>query len=244
MRLALPLTVALVAAAAAVRPPETELVPVSPRPFKVGEELTFSAKVNFLNAGTATLKLASVESMRGHATFHSVLDLSGRVLFMRIADHTESWFDTTTFSSVKLSQFARQGGRTQSGEYEFFPERGVYVRNGEERPSAAAPLDELSLLYYIRALPLQVGKTYTINRYYHLDRNPITVTVLRREHVEVAAGAYDALVVHPVVKSKGLFSEGGNAEVWLSDDASRLVLKLNTGMPVGTLHLELKSAQR
>ena len=59
-----------------------------------------------------------MESIRGHATYHSVFDLSGRVLWVRAADHTESWFDTITFNSLRLSQVARQGGKTQEGEYE------------------------------------------------------------------------------------------------------------------------------
>ena len=57
------------------------------------------------------------------------------------------------------------------------------------------------------------------------------------------AGEYDAIVVQPVIKSKGLFSENGQAEVWFADDSSRTLLRLKSKLPVGTLYLELKKVE-
>ena len=41
---------------------------------------------------------------------------------------------------------------------------------------------------------------------YHPDRNPVSITVLRKEHIKVPAGEFDAIVVRPSIKSKGLFA--------------------------------------
>ena len=128
--------------------------------------------------------------------------------------------------------------------YEFYPERRVYVRNGTENPSVAEPLDEGSFVYFMRSVPLEVGKTYDFDRYYHLDRNPVSIEVVRRERITVPAGEFDALVLKPTIKSKGLFSENGQAEVWLADDSTRTVLRLRSKLPFGTLNLELKQARR
>ena len=95
----------------------------------------------------------------------------------------------------------------------------------------------------MRSVPLDVGKTYEFNRYYHPDRNPVIVKVDRREHIKVPAGEFDALVLKPRIKSKGLFSENGQAEVWLSDDSARTLLRLKSSLPVGTLYLELKQIE-
>jgi hypothetical protein len=95
----------------------------------------------------------------------------------------------------------------------------------------------------MRSIPLEVGKTYQFNRYYHPDRNPVVITVERREHITVPAGDFDAIVVRPTIKSRGLFSEGGSAEVWFAADSSRAVLRLRSKLSFGTMTLELKQAQ-
>jgi hypothetical protein len=57
----------------------------------------------------------------------------------------------------------------------------------------------------------------------------------------VPAGEFDAIVVRPIVRTDGLFKEGGRAEVWLSNDERRLVLKMKVKVTLGSLTMELRS---
>jgi hypothetical protein len=208
-------------------------------PFKAGEELVYGLKVNVVRAGTATMRVVGIERVKGVATFHTVFDIKGKVLFKKVENHYESWFDTTTLTSLRHIQRVDDGEHGDK-DYEFFPERRVYVRNGEEKASVAQPLDEGSFLYYVRSLPLEVGRTFTVERYYNAERNPIVIKVVRRERVKVPAGEFDAFVVEPRIKSKGLFGEEARAEVWIADTPQRTPVKLKSKLPVGTLYLELK----
>jgi len=209
-------------------------------PFRVGENLTYQAKVNFLNAGTATMSVEGIEQIRGRPTYHTVFDVRGRVLMFHVNDHYESWFDTTSLVSLRHVQHIDESKHSADRTYDFYPERKVYVRNGVENPSVAEPLDEGSFIYFMRSVPLEVGQTYEFNRYYHVDRNPVVIQVVRKERIKVPAGEFDAILVKPIIKSKGLFSETGQAEVWFADDSSRKLLRLKTKLPFGTLYLELK----
>lgn len=211
-------------------------------PFHVGERFTYAAKVNFLNAGSATMSVEDVETVRGHPTYHTIFDVRGHVLFFHVNDHYESWFDTTSLISLHQTQSIDEGSQKVDRTYDFYPDRRVYVRNGVENPSVADPLDEGSFIYFLRSLNLEVGKTYSFNRYYHLDRNPVVIHVERKEHISVPAGEYDAIVVQPIIKSRGLFSENGQAEVWLSDDSTHTVVQLKSKLSFGTLYLQLKQA--
>ena len=47
--------------------------------------------------------------------------------------------------------------------------------------------------------------------------------------------------VQPVIKTRGIFSENGHAEVWLSDDENRIMLQMKSGLSFGSLNLYLKS---
>ena len=82
------------------------------------------------------------------------------------------------------------------------------------------------------------------DNYFLPDRNPVRIRVLRREKVSVPAGTFDAIVIQPIIKTKGIFSEGGKAEVWLSDDDRHIILQMKSRvphLPVGSLNLFLKS---
>jgi Protein of unknown function (DUF3108) len=215
----------------------------TPMPFAVGERLTYDAKLNFLRAGSATMIVQDVEEVRGRASYHTIFDVRGKLLFFHVNDHYESWFDTTTLTSLRHIQQIDEGNYDRARHYEFYPELKVYVRNGVQQPSVADPLDEGSFIYFMRSIPLELGRTYEFNRYYHPDRNPVIVSVVRRERISVPAGDFDAIVLKPVIKSRGLFAETGHAEVWYSDDAARLLLRLKSKLSFGTLYLELRTVE-
>jgi hypothetical protein len=102
-------------------------------------------------------------------------------------------------------------------------------------------MDEGAFLYFIRTIPLEVGKTYDFHRYFIPDRNPVRIRVLRKERVTVPAGTFNAIVIQPVIKTRGIFSEKGQAEVWLSDDPTRILLQVKSKLSFGSLNLYLKS---
>lgn len=212
-------------------------------PFGVGERLTYDAHVNFMSAGQASMSVEDITPIRGRPTYHTIFDVKGHVLFFHVDDHYESWFDTASLVSLHHVQHIDETKYHSDKTYDFYPERQVYVRNGEENPSVAQPLDEGSFIYFMRSIPLEVGKTYSFDRYYKPSSNPVVIQVERKEHIRVPAGEYDAIVLRPIIKSKGLFSEHGDAEVWFSDDSLHTLLKLRSKLPVGTLYLELKQAE-
>ena len=67
-------------------------------PFRVGEQLSYQAKLNFISASSATLSVNGLETVRGHTTYHPVFDVHGRLLFLHVNDHFESWFSCDNFS--------------------------------------------------------------------------------------------------------------------------------------------------
>jgi hypothetical protein len=215
------------------------------RPFTVGEKLTYNAKINFLHVGSGTMSVEAIDTIRGRPVYHTVFRVKGRMLFFSVNDMYESWFDTATFSSMRYKQNIDEGSYEADRHFEMYPERQTFSTNNEpEVAGVAQPLDEGSFLYFVRTLPLEVGDTYEFFRYFRPDRNPVRLEVLRREVVKVPAGEFKSLVVRPSIKSKGIFSSDSKAEIWFSDDSLRLMLKMRSGLPFGTLQLELKDIYR
>jgi hypothetical protein len=159
-----------------------------------------------------------------------------------VDDRYESWFDPRTFSTLRAVHDIDEGSYERERRFEIFPERRVFVENDKpEQPSVAQPLDEGSFIFFLRTLPLEVGKTYELDRYFRPDRNPVRVTVVRRERVRVPAGEFDAVVLRPTIKTSGIFGEGGRAEVWFTDDSTRTLVQLKSQLKFGSLNLYLKN---
>ena len=186
--------------------------------------------------------LAGIDTVRGHIAWRAVFTISGGTLFYHVRDSTVSWFDTATLSSLRFMQRIREGRYHADRDYQIYPERATYARFDQpEVPSVREPLDDASFLYFLRSIPLEVGRTYKFDRYFQPEGNPIIIQVLRRERVRVPAGTFNAIVVQPHITTSGMFSEKGHAEVWLADDSTHMMLMLKSGLSFGSLNLYLTS---
>jgi hypothetical protein len=211
-------------------------------PFRRGERLEYQVKYGFVGVGSAALEVVGLDTVRGAPVLHTVFSVRGGVRVYRVNDRYESWFDPRTFYTLRAVQNIDQGSYERERTYEIFPERMVYVENDKpEAPTVSEPLDEGSFIFFLRSLPLEVGKSYEFNRYFRPDRNPVRVTVVRKERVRVPAGQFDAIVVQPTIKTTGIFGEGGRAEVWFTDDSSRTLVQLKSQLKFGSLNLYLKN---
>lgn len=212
------------------------------RPFAPGERLSYEVRFGPLKVGTGTMEVRGIDTVRGRPTYHTVFRIDGSVPLYRVEDTFESWFTTDDLASLRFHQNQNEGQREREHRYEIFPERRVYndlTDDKGEQPSVGEPLDDGSFLYFVRTVPLEVGQTYEFNRYFKPDRNPVIIRVLRRERVTVPAGTFDAVVIQPIIKTKGIFSENGHAELWLSDDDRRVMLQMKSQLSFGSINLYL-----
>ena len=224
-------------------------VPAAPdvRPFAVGERLTYDVQFGPLKVGKGTMEVRAVENVRGREAYHTVFRINGGLPLYRVDDTFESWFATDDLSSLRFNQTQSEGQKEREHRYEIYPDRRTYDDSTDDKgelPSVAQPLDDGSFVYFVRTVPLEVGKTYEFQRYFKPDRNPVTIRVLRRERITVPAGTFDAIVIQPIIKAKGVFSEAGHAELWLSDDEHHMILQMKSQLSIGSLDLYLTNAQR
>src|SRR5437868_2367386 len=222
--------------AAASRSP----MPVGVRSFSAGDRPNYVVRFGPLHVGRGMMLLAGVDTVRGCAAWRAVFTISGGTFFFRVRDSTISWFDTATFVSLRFVQHLREGRYHADRDFQIYPERSTYARLGKpEVPSVHEPLDDASFLYFLRTVPLEVGRNYRFDRYFQPEGNPIIIRVLRRERVTVPAGTFNAIVLQPQITTQGIFSEKGRAEVWLADDTTHIMLQLKSHLAFGSLNLYL-----
>ena len=216
-----------------------------PVPFGPGERSEYQVRVGILGGrGDASMEVLGVEEVRGHPAYHLRFRLRGGVLFAKVNDRLESWLDVSRLASLRFEQDLREVKYKRHRIYDFHPEVELWVReDGSSGPLATdEPLDDVSFLYFVRTIPLEVGASHTIPRYFKEDGNPVILHVLRRQRVKVPAGTFDTIVVRPIIRASGLFGEGGEAELFFTDDDRRLLVQMRARIPIlGHLDLLLES---
>lgn len=219
--------------------------PVADVPWGPGEEMNYKVEWGiFGEVGYGRLSVAPLDSMHGHPTYNIQLEIKGKVAFAKVEDLLQTWLDVSRLVSRRSDQKKHEVNYRRHRITDFYPEEGrwdeITNENNDGELASDEPLDDISFLYFVRTLPLQVGDSYTMNRYWKEDGNPVVVNVLRRDSLKIGADTYRTVVVQPIVQTDGLFSEGGEAEVHYSDDDRRLIVHLRAKMSIGTLKMWLE----
>jgi len=212
-------------------------------PFPVGERLTFKAYYGPFSIGNAAMEVMGIDTVHGVEAVHMRFHIAGGGLGYHLDQTMESWVGRYDFRSRRYSSVQDERDRHRERRYEIYPDSGFYREEGRDTTFAtvAEPLDDGAFLYWIRTVPLEVGKKYEYARYFRPDRNPVIVEVLGRDKVSVAGKKWRALVVRPrIPQARGIFGEKSETRIWLSDDEQRVVLAIQSRFSFGQVTLKLK----
>lgn len=217
-------------------------------PFGPGEHLVYKVKVGVFNAGEAYMSVVGVEEHEQNPVYRVQMGIRGGLGPARVNDLYQTWFDVSTLQTWRYVRDIDEVGYKSYRHWRFFPDRMRWERQDNDEAGdlgSALPLDEISFIYFLRTLPLEVGKSYTLNRYFQADGNPVVVRVLRKDQRETEGVLYKTIVVAPEISTDGLFAQGGNAEVHLTDDERRIPVYLKSNIPnfPGSLTLHLRTVQ-
>ena len=231
--------------------------PVSWR-FPVGEAATYDVQVALgrVNAprplGEARLAVEGREVVDGVSAYRLALEMEGGIPFVyQLDDRQVSWVGTGPLRTLRFEEHLRQGDYRRdrlcrmdqrAGRYSCFREEEgdwVPIEGRRDVPMPEDALDEISLLYLVRSLPLEPGDRYRFDRLFEEDGNPVEIEVLRREEIRVPAGRFATIVVRPTIRTDGLFGQEGRAEVYITDDERRAIVKIASTMKMGRIDLLL-----
>lgn len=216
---------------------------LAPAPFAVGETLVFKGKFNLFRPCCATLSVEAIDTVRGvpsyRFSFNSKISILG--IFTSESQLT-SWTGVDDFVSRRFLK-VMSDTKPPRQDFKIYPDSGFYRRNTDTltRATSAVPLDDVAFFYYIRRVPLEVGRTYEYHNYWRKSQNPVRVQVLKREVMELPDGSkVNCLVLYPIVDEKnGMFSKTSNARLWLTDDVRRIPVQIRSTYNFGDVTLIL-----
>ena len=92
----------------------------------VGERAIYDVELRGHGVGTGSFEVLGHEEVDGRSTVHASLQVKGGLLFAKVDDRFDSWFDPHQFVSRRFVQNQRELRHTRKRSYDIKPEQGTY----------------------------------------------------------------------------------------------------------------------
>jgi len=212
--------------------------------FNPGERLEYAVSYGPVPAGTMELQVVELTSLGDRPAYHfaSEVESNRAVSYVyQIESREEAWLDADRLHSLKYRRDSVEKGKDRDRSYTFDQQRNLRLDvEGKSKPTSPNAVDQLSMIYYLRLLPYDQGSRFTLRNQADPNDNPLTVRVLKRERVKVAAGTFDTWVVELGLQTdSGVFKKGGDNRLWLTADSRHLPVKISSKIGLGNFVAEL-----
>ena len=227
-------------------------------PFPSGEVLRYRISWRLSPAGEGRIQVERHSPADGPPYWQATVKAASIGFVSKlfpVNDTLISRFDNGTMCSQFLLKTLHEGNRRRSIRIDFQKERqmavleeidpnhGRLVRQAENSIPECA-YDLVSALFYVRSLPLEVGRTFQVPVNDGSKTLPIQVEVQAEEEVRTGAGDFPAIRVEATVVGGYLFQGRGRLHIWFSDDPQRLPVQLRVRLWVGTITAVLEEIER
>jgi hypothetical protein len=222
-------------------------------PFQTGETLTYDVSWSqFITAGTAVAKVVEKRASNGSTAYYIVAD--GRPLplvarFYPVYYKMDSLLDSFTSLSQWTSLYSEERARKHQTSMRFdrAARRAFYesVADPPVKADFAVPVnaqDGLSALYMVRGRTFKAGERFTVPVADDGSLYSVEFETTGPEHVRVPFGDIEAWNLKVTILDAEGHPAATNTVAWVSTDARRLPVKLQSDLPIGSFVLLLRDA--
>jgi hypothetical protein len=218
-----------------------------------GEKLTFrvafnSALTGSVTGGKATLEVKDENKIiNNRSTYHVVAEgkTTGLIeLFYNVHDRFESYFDQDAMIARQFTRRTRENKYKKDDLVIFRQDDHLAVSLSKIMTVPANIQDVISGFYYARTLDISDLKPGgLIEVPFFLDDSVYNSRVIfkGRETVETKLGRFRCIAFRPMVATGYAFDDPYPITIWITDDANRLPILIESEQSVGRARVELIS---
>ncbi len=211
--------------------------------FFVGEDLLFDVSYGLIKAGSATMSIPDTVYEHGRPCYHVVTTARSATFFdafFKVRDRVESIIDMQGLFPWRFEKHLREG-TYKSDRYVHYDQINNKVYYKKDTLDVAPYIQGvLSSFYYIRTQDLEVGKHLDVENYGDGKLYPLRILVHKKQRIKVPAGKFNCIVVEPVLRSEGIFSQKGKLTIWLTDDEYKIPVLMKSEVFIGSISVKLK----
>ncbi len=213
--------------------------------FQLGEELTFIIRYGPVVAGSSTMSIPKITTIKGNEVYTIVTEASSSAFFSafyKVRDRVVSYMDRDGIFTWRFEKRLREG-KYRSDRFVDYDQINGWAVTSKKDSMRIPPCvhDILTSFYYIRTQKLEVGKSLFIDNHSDNKLYPLEVKIHRKETINIKAGKFDCLVVEPILRASGMFKSKGRLLIWLTDDVRKIPVQMKSKIPIGYITAELKA---
>ncbi|MBA3662949.1 MAG: DUF3108 domain-containing protein [Bacteroidetes bacterium] len=219
--------------------------------FKEGEILTYRLHYGALNAGAAVLEVKpDLIDVSGRKVYHIVgsgYTTGSADWFFKVRDRYETYLDKDALLPWLFVRRVDEGGYKFSQDYSFnHYTKKVDIGNGEKFDVPLGVQDMVSAFYSARNLDLsnaKEGDIFTLNCFLDKEIWPLKIKFIGKEEIKTDLGKFRTLLFRPIVQKGRVFKKEEDLNVWISDDKNHIVLRAQASILIGSIKMDITSAQ-
>lgn len=224
-------------------------------PFDGPEKVEYQASWSGIPVGRAKIVARTV--WQGGKK-HYAVQIKARTLsyldpFWKMRDSIETVMDADTLRPRRFYFKQNENSKNVKTEALFDPKTNKWVVDIRERKkvkrhefTSADTLDPISASYLVRSLDFHVGDQFQLTVFAGgKKRYPLDLDVVSREYIAIRTGLFEAYKIHTRLELPGKPGEPATfreAQVWLSADDRRVLLKMSSYVFLGNFNIELVAA--
>lgn len=216
--------------------------------FKEGERLVFKVYYNmgaiWVGAGYATFN-TTLEDLNGRKVYHVVGDgktMKSYEWFYKVRDKYETYIDAETMLPAKFIRNVDEGGFKIYNNVTFNQNIGQAISTNGVYKVPKCIQDVLSAIYYARNIDYskyKPGDKIPFSMFLDDQVYNLYIRYIGKERVTTKYGTFNAIKISPLLIEGTIFKGGEKMVVWVSDDANRIPVRVDSPILVGSIKVDL-----
>lgn len=216
--------------------------------FQKGEKITFKVFYSviglYVDAGTAYVNVG-VERLNNRYTYHIVADGYSNPTYdwiFKVRDRYESYIDTLTLKPYKFVRNVDEGGYKKKENVVFNHDAKTATTEKGIIPIPACVQDVISSVYYARNIDYnryKVNDKIPFSMFIDNEVYQLTIRYLGKETVKTKYGKFNAIKIKPLLIKGSIFEGGEKMNIWISDDANHIPLRVESPITVGSVKVDM-----
>lgn len=221
--------------------------------FNAGEKVGFvvyytAGKIINVSAGVGSFT-TTLEKLNGKPVYHvrgEGRTLSSYEWAYKASDVYETYMDTETLQPLKFVRDIKEGDFKKYQNVSFNKANNTAITNDGVFRTAACAHDVVSAVFWARNIDfnkLRVGDRVSIKIFLDNENHDLYVRYLGKETIKTKYGTFKAIKIKPTTIKGTIFSGDDKMDIWITDDANRVPIRIESPIIVGKVRIDMTSFQ-
>ncbi|SDD92181.1 DUF3108 domain-containing protein [Niabella drilacis] len=215
---------------------------------KVGFTVGYSVAGAFVPAGSGSFVITSIK-WNGRSVYH--ITGTGRTLSSyewayKANDTYETFIDVETFQPLQFVRNINEGGYKKYQKVSFDKTANTAITNEGVFPVPPCVHDVVSSVFYARNVDynsLKPGDKVPFSVFLDNEVFNMYIRYMGKETINTKYGKFKTIRIQPLTIKGTIFEGGEKMVVWVTDDANRVPVRVESPIIVGKVRIDMTSFQ-